>query len=547
LEDQAQHREQIGSEYVYARSKASSFKSPSKIHVAKVILKLLPIVINFRQDRRKWVKHEGKNIDEAKFRKHARKALKTFIELGPSYIKLGQWLSSRADLLPLPYLEELSKLQDEVPAAEFSKVKPIIEFELGKIDEVFESFNTSALSGASLGQVYLARYINREIIVKVSRPNVEEVIENDISILKKILPLATRFIDPNLAFSAEGMLHQFIETVYEEMDYRIEADNLITIKRNLADDNTVIIPDVFRERTTKHVLTMEYIPGIKINDITALDVMGIDRERLVMRVHRLFFKMLLRHNIFHADPHPGNISVADNGAIILYDFGMVGRLDDKTRLRLIRLYLGLIDKDPQRTVNVLMELGTLEATTNRYVVEKAIEMSIQSLYGKEVDKLEVKALTDLANKTMSRFPFRLPKNLALYMRMTSILEGIYQQHKVRFQFVKVLANILEGEGLLKEAYIEEAKTSIHRFGKGIESAFNVAPMLQSFLEMQLYNNKENKVQKDKNNNLIAGTIFATGLFIGSSIALPHNTNIAYAGFIGSIVIVALFTVRKKFW
>jgi predicted unusual protein kinase regulating ubiquinone biosynthesis (AarF/ABC1/UbiB family) len=547
LEDQAQHREQIGSEYVYARSKASSFKSPSKIHVAKVILKLLPIVINFRQDRRKWVKHEGKNIDEAKFRKHARKALKTFIELGPSYIKLGQWLSSRADLLPLPYLEELSKLQDEVPAAEFSKVKPIIEFELGKIDEVFESFNTSALSGASLGQVYLARYINREIIVKVSRPNVEEVIENDISILKKILPLATRFIDPNLAFSAEGMLHQFIETVYEEMDYRIEAENLITIKRNLADDNTVIIPYVFRERTTKHVLTMEYIPGIKINDITALDMMGIDRERLVMRVHRLFFKMLLRHNIFHADPHPGNISVADNGAIILYDFGMVGRLDDKTRLRLIRLYLGLIDKNPQRTVNVLMELGTLEATTNRYVVEKAIEMSIQSLYGKEVDKLEVKALTDLANKTMSRFPFRLPKNLALYMRMTSILEGIYQQHKVKFQFVKVLANILEGEGLLKEAYIEEAKTSIHRFGKGIESAFNVAPMLQSFLEMQLYNNKENKVQKDKNNNLIAGTIFATGLFIGSSIALPHNTNIAYAGFIGSIVIVALFTVRKKFW
>jgi predicted unusual protein kinase regulating ubiquinone biosynthesis (AarF/ABC1/UbiB family) len=547
LEDQAQLREQINSEYKSARSQGSSFKSPSKIHVAKVILKLLPIVINLRQDRRKWVKHEGKNIDESKFRKHAKKALKTFIELGPSYIKLGQWLSSRADLLPLPYLEELSKLQDEVPAAEFLKVKPIIESELGKIDDIFESFNTSALSGASLGQVYLARYNGREIIVKVSRPNVEEVIENDISILKKILPLATRFIDPNLAFSAEGMLYQFIETVYEEMDYRIEADNLITIKRNLAGDNTVIIPDVFRERTSKHVLTMEYIPGIKINDVAALDVMGIDRERLVISVHRLFFKMLLRHNIFHADPHPGNISVADNGAIILYDFGMVGRLDNKTRLRLIRLYLGLIDKDPPRTVNVLMELGTLEATTNRYVVEKAIEMSIQSLYGKEVDKMEVKALTDLANKTMTRFPFRLPKNLALYMRMTSILEGIYQQHKVRFQFVKVLANILEGEGILKEAYIEEAKTSIRRFGKNIESAFNVAPILQSFLEMQLYNNKDNKVQKDKNSTFIAGTIFAAGLFIGSSIALPHNANIAYAGFICSIVTMALFAVRKKFW
>jgi predicted unusual protein kinase regulating ubiquinone biosynthesis (AarF/ABC1/UbiB family) len=544
LEDQAQAKQQIHSTHVNVKA---SIKNPSKIHVAKVVLKLLPIVINFRRDRRKWVKHEGKNINEVKFRKHAKKALETFIELGPSYIKLGQWLSARADLLPLPYLEELSKLQDEVPPAEFSKVKPIIEAELGKIENIFESFNSLALSGASLGQVYLARYDNRDVIVKVSRPNIETVIENDIFILKKILPLATRFIDPNLAFSAEGMLSQFIETVYEEMDYHVEADNLITIKRNLAGDNTVIIPDVFLERTSKHVLTMEYIPGIKINDVVALDRMSIDRSRLVTRVHRLFFKMLLRHSIFHADPHPGNISVANNGAIILYDFGMVGRLDNKTRLRLIRLYLGLIDKDPARTVNVLMELGTLEATVNRYVVEKAIELSIQSVYGKEVDKMEVKALTDLANKTMSRFPFRLPKNLALYMRMSSILEGIYQHHKVRFQFVKVLANILEEEeGLLRDAYIEEAKTSIHRLGMSIESAFTVAPLLQSFLEMQLNNKYNNKLQNDRN-TLIAGTIFATGLFIGSSIMLPYNANLAYAGFVGSIIAVASVAVRKKFW
>jgi predicted unusual protein kinase regulating ubiquinone biosynthesis (AarF/ABC1/UbiB family) len=544
LEDQAQAKQQIHSTHVNVNA---SIKNPSKIHVAKVVLKLLPIVINFRRDRRKWVKHEGKNINEVKFRKHAKKALETFIELGPSYIKLGQWLSARADLLPLPYLEELSKLQDEVPPAEFSKVKPIIEAELGKIENIFESFNSLALSGASLGQVYLARYDNRDVIVKVSRPNIETVIENDIFILKKILPLATRFIDPNLAFSAEGMLSQFIETVYEEMDYHVEADNLITIKRNLAGDNTVIIPDVFLERTSKHVLTMEYIPGIKINDVVALDRMSIDRSRLVTRVHRLFFKMLLRHSIFHADPHPGNISVANNGAIILYDFGMVGRLDNKTRLRLIRLYLGLIDKDPARTVNVLMELGTLEATVNRYVVEKAIELSIQSVYGKEVDKMEVKALTDLANKTMSRFPFRLPKNLALYMRMSSILEGIYQHHKVRFQFVKVLANILEEEeGLLRDAYIEEAKTSIHRLGISLESAFTVAPLLQSFLEMQLNNKYNNKLQNDRN-TLIAGTIFATGLFIGSSIMLPYNANLAYAGFVGSIIAVASVAVRKKFW
>ena len=519
-----------------------SFKKPSKIHVVKIILRLLPIVINFRRDRRNWVKHEGKNIDEKKYRRHAKKALKAFIELGPSYIKLGQWLSSRADILPLPYLEELSKLQDDVPPAEFSKVKPIVEDELGKIENIFQSFNTTALSGASLGQVYLARYQDKDVIVKVSRPNVEELIENDIYVLKKILPLATRFIDPNLRFSAEAMLSQFIETIYEEMNYRIEAHNLITIKRNLADDKTVIVPNVFLERTSNHVLTMEYVPGIKITDIVTLDAMGIDRERLVIRIHRLFFKMLLRHNIFHADPHPGNISITENGIIILYDFGMVGRLDSKTRLRLIRLYLGLVDKDASRTVNVLMELGTLEPTVNHYFVEKAVDMSIQSLYGKEVDKMEVRALTDLANKTLSRFPFRLPKNLALYMRMASLLEGIYLHHKVRFQFIKMVANLLEEEQVIREAYIEEAKTSIQRFAKSIDSALNVAPMLQSFLETQQH--YDNRKQKD--NTLIAGTILASSLFIGSSITLSFNTNLAYAGFAIALLTSTLVILRRKF-
>src|SRR5918994_1950530 len=169
--------------------------------------------------------------------------------------------------------------------------------------------------------------------------------------------------------------------------------------------------------------------------------------------------MLLRHTIFHADPHPGNISVApDTGAIILYDFGMVGRMDNETRIMLIRLYLGLVEKDAVRTVNALIDLKTLEPTVKRYVVEKGIEMSIQSMHGKQVDRMEVNALMELANKTMTRFPFRLPKNLALYMRMTSILEGIYHHHKVKFHFVKVLANLLEQEQLIKEAYKREITT-----------------------------------------------------------------------------------------
>jgi predicted unusual protein kinase regulating ubiquinone biosynthesis (AarF/ABC1/UbiB family) len=528
------------------RSKISvvTFKGPSKIQVAKVVLKLLPFIINFRKDRREWVKREGKNINEKKYRKHAEKALRTFIELGPSYIKLGQWLSTRADIMPQPYLEVLATLQDDVPPEPFSKTRPIIEDELGRIENIFGTFDTRAFSGASLGQVYRATYNGQQVIVKVSRPEIEKIIEKDIAILKSILPLATHFVDPNLRFSAEAMLSQFIETVYEEMDYNKEAHNLIAIKQNLKGDR-IVIPNVILERTSKHVITLEYIHGIKITDISSLDKAGIDREKLVIRVHHIFFKMLLHHSIFHADPHPGNISVTNAGEIILYDFGMVGRLENDTRLKLIRLYLSLVEKDPSRAVNVLIELGTLEPTVNRYIVEKALELSIQSLHGKEVDRMEVRALMDLTNKTLSRFPFRLPKNLALYMRMASIVEGIYQHHNVKFRFVKVLSQLLEQEGLIREAYIEEVKDSMKRFAKGIEQSVELAPLLKSYLDtQQIYGNR-----RQTNYNFLAASVFASTLFLGSALILPHNPNIAYGGFIasaGAFAISLVAIVKKRF-
>jgi len=518
----------------------AEYKRPSKIAIIKTIVKLIPLIVWLRRDRREWVRKEGRNINEKKFRNHAEKALNTFISLGPSYIKLGQWLSSRSDILPQPYLDVLAKLQDDVPPAPFEQVRMIIEKELGQITHVFESFNSEAISGASLGQVYLARHQAKNVVVKVSRPNIEEQIAKDIYILKKLLPVATRFIDPNLGFSAEAMLSQFTETVKEEMDYRIEAHNLMEIKKNLKGDSGVVIPEVYLDRTTRHVLTLEYIPGIKITDTEGLNKANIDRSRLVVRVHRLFFKMLLRHNLFHADPHPGNIAVTDNGTVILYDFGMVGRLDNDTRKKLIRLYLGLIDKDPVRTTDVLIELGTLEPSVNRRVVERGLELSIQSLYGKKVDRMEVKALQELANKTMSRFPFRLPKSLALYMRMASILEGIYKHHNVKFEFVRVLANLLEEEGLLREAYIEEINKSISKFAKNIETSIELGPLIKEYFESE----QRNRFRKNST-NLIPTSIIASSIMVASSMIFPYQYLAAYAGFvISGAIIVGSFVYNK---
>jgi predicted unusual protein kinase regulating ubiquinone biosynthesis (AarF/ABC1/UbiB family) len=515
-------------------------KNNSNFKLIKLIIKLLPIIINFKRDRKEWVKREGKNIDENKYRKNAEKALKIFIQLGPSYIKLGQWLSSRSDILPQPYLEVFATLQDDVPVEPFEKVRKIIDKELGNLEENFDYFNKDAFSGASLGQVYHAKYNGKDVVVKVSRPEIERIVDEDISIIKKLIPLGTKFIDPNLRFSVEGMFSQFTETIYEEMDYLKEAQNLLTIKKNLSNEKKVIIPNVILDRTSKHIITTEYEPGIKVTDIETLDKKGIDRQKLVILIHHVFFKMLLRNNIFHSDPHPGNIAVKDDGSIILYDFGMVGRLDNETRLLLIRLYLGLIDKDPVRTVDVLYQLGTLDYNTNRNIIEKAIELSIRSMHGKHVDKMEVKSLMDLSNKTLSKFPFRLPKYLALYMRMTSIVEGIYNQHKIKFQFVKVLSNLFEQEGLIKEAYIEEIKQSFQKFVKNLEASANLSQTIKTYLD-----NKETNIKKtDRHYAFLGKSIFASALFVGSAFLFSYNPIFSYMGFICSIILF-VFSIIKK--
>jgi len=389
--------------------------------------------------------------------------------------------------------------------------------------------------------VYLAKLREQDVIVKVRRPGIEKVVEKDIKVLKKIIPFAMKFVDPNLRYSAEAMLSQFIETIYEEMDYKIESQNLKTIKKYMQSYPKVIIPSVIDEKSSKNILTLEYVPGIKITNVKALDEAGIDREQIVVRAHRIFFTMLLRYDMFHADPHPGNISVAKDGSLILYDFGMVGKLDRQTRMKLIRLYLALVEKDPSRTVTAMDDLGMLMPGYNRSIIEKGIAISIQAMYGTKVDRMEVKALMELANKTMSRFPFRLPKQLALYMRMASILEGIYLTHKVNFRFINVLQNILEEENIIKDAYVEELKISFNKFVKSIDAAIALVPEIRKFMD----DNMSMKINQPKSRNtLLSGSILSAAVFVGSAVLFTTNQLIGEIGMIGSVAIMAISVFLK---
>ncbi len=507
-----------------------------------VFFKLLPSILALRKDRILWIEQEKKDIDQTQFRKHARRILDTCISLGPVYIKFGQWLSSRADILPQPYLEELSKLQDNVPAEPFDKVKKIIEKDIGNIDKKFDSLDTSALSGASLGQVYKATRNGQQVIVKVKRPGIEKIVEKDLKVLMKIIPFAMRFVDPNLRFSIIPIMKQFVESMHEELDYTKESKNLKTIKKNMMPYDNVVIPEIHDDYSTKNILTMEYIPGIKVTDIHELDAAGIDRQKLVIDVHKVFFTMLLKHSIFHADPHPGNISVKEDGTIILYDFGMIGKLNNETRLKLVRLYLALVEKNPPRTVTAMDELGMLAPDYNRQVIEKGIEMSIKSMYGQKPDEMEVEALMNMANKTMSKFPFKLPKHLALYLRMSTIIEGIYHTHKVDFKFIKVLRQILEEESLIKDAYIEEIKRSFSRFAQSIDDTITIAPEIKKFME-------ETKLAQQrtasKSNTLLIGAILSSAIFVGSAVIYNNNETAGIVGMLFSGVLMGISLIFRK--
>jgi predicted unusual protein kinase regulating ubiquinone biosynthesis (AarF/ABC1/UbiB family) len=478
-----------------------------------VIWKLAPIALRYRSDRNEIKRAEGKLIHPEKYQKHAIKAVDAFIDLGPAFIKLGQLLSVRPDILPQPYIDQFARLQDEVPPAPFDEIKPVIEGEIGPIEKTFDSFDPQAVTGASLGQVYRAKYRGKEVVVKVNRPNIRESMAVEIKVLHRLVPFVGRFIDESLRFSMASVVDQFSDTIKEEMDYKKEAHNLQTIKRNLKDDKTVIIPDVFSEISTEKVLILQYISGIKVNDIKGLDDAKIDRRKLARKVARLFFKMLLSQDIFHADPHPGNISIRIDGKIVLYDFGMAATLDEETRVNLVRFYTSLVDNNPNRIIQVMLELGILQPQANRYVITRGVELALADMRGKKVEESEVKALMEVANRTIYQFPFKLPKNLVLYMRMLSILEGVCLALDPDFRFIMILGRLLESEGLVEEAYSAELKEQIKRLGQAIDSSIDIAPMLKSYLEYQQQKEMYGDPRRKRNGaGFFSGALVGFGVF-----------------------------------
>jgi predicted unusual protein kinase regulating ubiquinone biosynthesis (AarF/ABC1/UbiB family) len=358
--------------------------------------------------------------------KQARWLKDKLIELGPTFIKIGQSMGTRADLLPLPFVTELGTLVDQVPPFPNEVAFARIETELGrKIADVYKEFEVTPVAAASLGQVYRAwLHTGEEVAVKVQRPNLEATVKGDLEILEKVANFAERFPQLNENADWTGMLREFNHTIHEEMDYAAEGRNAEKFRENFRNWSNIHVPKIYWDATTSKVLTMEFIHGTKVVDLEEQHRRNISPAKVNRLLIKTYLKQLLEDGFFHADPHPGNLLVMADGRLAFFDFGMVGRITPELQTKMIDAFFHVVGKDPAGIAQDLIDLDFLKPGTDPRVVRPVVEKMFEYHLNLKLKDVNFKELTyDLAD-VMYDYPFRLPSNFTYIMRALMTLEGI---------------------------------------------------------------------------------------------------------------------------
>ena len=362
-------------------------------------------------------------------------------ELGPTFIKLGQLLSTRADLLSPDYRAELTKLQDAAPAVPSEVIKDIIERELqGPADIPFATFETVPLACASVGQAHTATlHDGTDVVVKVRRPNVVEDMERDFEILQNLAARASRHSKTATRYDVVGLADEFVHTLRAQLDYLQEARNAERFSANFDADPWVQIPRVFPDLTTSRVITLERIRGMKITDLAALGEAGLDPHGLAERTALITAKMIFEDGFFHADPHPGNFFIEPTGRVGIIDFGMVGTLDDRLRAELSRLLTGFLRQDPGRLADALLALGASTAVVDRARLREDLAGLVARQFGRSIAEISLRVALGEILEIARRHRLRVPRDLSSLFTMLIIAEGVVAQVDPEFQFAEALA------------------------------------------------------------------------------------------------------------
>ena len=393
-----------------------------------IFFKVFPFIFYILITQKKFIIFgKRRNLSDAYHTNAAKRLTSLIASLGPTFIKLAQVISTRADFLPEQYLTQLATLQDEVPPVSFKFIKPIIEKDFGNkpIKEIFEEFNEEAFAAASVAQVYKAVYKGKQVIVKVIRPDIEKNVSSDISTLKNVLNYIGIFFPDNKSIiSISVVLKEFEITIYEEMDLIHEVQNVKEFKKFSKDLEWIIIPDIYTELNSKNILVMDFYIGVKITDIASLKKNSLNPKVILDRLIEFYLYQSLIKGVIHADPHPGNILVDDKGRIIVLDFGLVIHVSEETKENLIKAVLAGIKQNIPEIIDAYYALGIINKEVSRQLLEKAAEKLYKVLSQKDISNRKIQDIINEIMKSFYAFPFELPQNLVYIFKTAAVLEGI---------------------------------------------------------------------------------------------------------------------------
>ncbi|AFY73778.1 putative unusual protein kinase [Synechococcus sp. PCC 7502] len=402
---------------------------------------MLTLVLYSWLDARAWSYVGGKTPEKVQKRRRSRAIWlrESMLQLGPTFIKVGQLFSTRADLFPAEYVEELSKLQDRVPAFSYEIAQQITETDLGKsLDQMYQYFDPVPIAAASLGQVHKARlHSGEEVVVKVQRPGLLKLFAIDLGILKQIAQYYQNHPKHGKNRDWLGIYDECQRILYQEADYLNEGRNADTFRRNFRSSDRILVPKVYWRYTSKRILTLEYLPGIKISDYSSLEAAGIDRKILAKLGAESYLRQLLNDGFFHADPHPGNLAVNTDGSLIFYDFGMMGQIQPITKTKLVNVFFGIAQKDAELVIASLIDLGALEISGDIDPVRRSVQYMLDNFMGKPMASQSITAISDDLFEVAYAQPFRFPATFTFVLRALSTLEGLGKGLDPDFNFMEV--------------------------------------------------------------------------------------------------------------
>ncbi|MGH8002830.1 MAG: ABC1 kinase family protein, partial [Brasilonema sp.] len=359
--------------------------------------------------------------------------------LGPTFIKVGQALSTRPDLVRKDYLNELVKLQDQLPSFDNALAYQIIETELERsIDEIFSELSPSPVAAASLGQVYRGRLMSgEEVAVKVQRPNLRPILTLDLYLMRWAAGWLSPWLPLNLGHDLTMIVDEFGTKLFEEIDYINEARNAEKFANNFRNDLRVKVPAIYWRYTNTHVLTLEWINGFKLTETNKIREVGLDPETIIQIGVTSGLQQLLEHGFFHADPHPGNLFAMPDGRMAYIDFGMMDQLDETTKETLVDALVNLVNKEYNELAEDFVKLGFLTPDTDIHPIVPALEVVLGDAIGKNVGDFNFKTITDEFSELMYEYPFRVPSKFALIIRSLVTQEGIALSLNPNFKIVEV--------------------------------------------------------------------------------------------------------------